>query len=89
VQRKIDGRPGHGGAHGLAFDAERVDHPGVVELGQGGVVGSDFAIAAARGRQIGGEKRVFEQVERVGAADHKLPAPMNPVDDCALLLGRE
>ena len=39
--------------------------------------------------RYGIEERAFEQVERIGAADDELAAPVDPIDEGFLLLGRE
>ena len=50
---------------------------------------ANFRGAAVRGRQVRVEERALEQVERIGAADDELAAPMEPIDERFLLLGRE
>ena len=81
--------PDHGLARWSGSRLPRIDgdHPAAVQIGEVG--GGNCSAAAARGGQIGIEKRAFECVERVGSADDELTAPVEPIDERPLLLGCE
>src|SRR3954447_21962668 len=65
------------------------DHPAGAELSKILVGGIELARSGARGRQVWLEERALEQIERIGAADDELTAPVDPIEEGLFLLGRE